>query len=476
MSNPIITENQNTGTSAWNFPLNSFTTIQGYVDKKSYNPGDTVTFFVSTSANGPTYSINIYRMGWYQGTGGCLKGTISGLTGVAQGIWDGTTLTGDSGEIFNSTTHNLEAGWSASTTWSIPSNACTGMYLAVFTNGTSSTGCMFVVKGNSGADYLYVDDCTTDYAYNGWGGYSLYTNPTVDVQVSFNKPHQTHYGTGYTLYFQGPLIHWLEMRGYNLSYTTLLDCCMNPSLLSSCKAFLVAGHSEYWTKEGREGMIAAIASGVSAAFLGADIASWQIRLDNDNAGNPNRTITCYKVTTAASNLANDPHYTTDLPHLTTRPYDPALNYVPAETYVGVGAADDSSSPIGFPWVTDPAMDTRYTAGTGLVANTSYGSVLVGYEWDKTTTHSPANIKIIATSAATDVSSQNVHSETTFYTALSGALVFATGSMQWTWALDSYQFGNTYIPGTNGYVVPQMQILMANVMGALKGPVFSMVGV
>ena len=69
--------------------------------------------------------------------------------------------------------------------------------LAQFTDQNGKqTYCSFVVRGNRPADYVYLRPTTTDCAYNNWGGWSLYTNPTVGVKVSFNRPDWNGGGTG----------------------------------------------------------------------------------------------------------------------------------------------------------------------------------------------------------------------------------------------------------------------------------------
>jgi hypothetical protein len=474
MANPITTENLNTGTTAWIY-TNQGTTVQGYCDKTSYNPGDTVTFFVSVNGAATSYVITIFRLGWYNGLGGCLKYTSSGTTGTAQGYWDGAVLHNCPTQIFDGTTHNFEAGWASTDTWVIPGNAVTGVYLAHFTDqNTVQGGLMFVVKGNASADYVCSRPSTTDAAYNAWGGYSLYTIPTTDVKVSFNKPNDAYSGVGDGYLFEIPAIKWLERQGYNLAYISDVDIHATPGILLTHKAYLSLGHDEYWTKAKRDSVEAAIASGVSAAFLGANDCYWQCRLENDAGANPNRTVVCYKCSTVATNLAIDPQYGVNNAIVTTNWRD-ALIGRPENTMIGQMYSHHNVGNIStanVAWKTDPAMDTAFTAGTGLVANTSYGFDLVGYEWDRVQAGGPANLKVIATSATVDENSVADTSSTTYYRAPSGALVFATGSIAWTWALDTYR---RYSPVSTPVVIPGMQVLFANIMGALKGPVYGNIG-
>jgi len=85
-SNPIVIENQQPGTSAWELtkPGNDTTSqIKGYGSATSVNKGETITFHVSANP-AQTYTIDIYRLGWYQGLGGRLMQHIGPLNAVTQ--------------------------------------------------------------------------------------------------------------------------------------------------------------------------------------------------------------------------------------------------------------------------------------------------------------------------------------------------------------------------------------------------------
>jgi hypothetical protein len=58
------------------------------------------------------------------------------------------------------------------------------------------------------------------------------------------------------------------------------------------------------------------------------------------------------------------------------------------------------------------------------------------------------------------------SDTTYYITSSGAMVFATGSIYWDYALDAYRLTPDPQCANQDLVVPGMQRLMANVMKAL----------
>lgn len=473
MANAIVTENQNTGSTGWDFRSNVATTqIQAYADKLSLDPGQTINFFVSTQSGGTTYSVNIYRLGWYGGTGGCLKSSSTGRTGVAQGYWNesNTTLNNCPTAIVDNTTKNLEAGWTSTDSWTVPSNACTGIYAALFTDANgNTTATTFVVRGNTNAEYVVVQPDTTDCAYNRWGGNSLYTNVGVAVKASFNRPiartpiDQT--GSPLGVYgFEMPAIHWLESQGYNMSYISDIDIHATANILQTHRAYISLGHDEYWTYQMRAAVEAALASGIGLAFFGANACYWQCRLEADASSNANRTVTCYKVQSANGNLANDPQYGVDNTKVTTQWRD-ALLQRPENALIGIMFYDNNNTS-NTTWTVDSNANSPYLAGTGLVNGSSYGSDLTGYEWDNNVLSPPCpnNLNIIGTSARSGVSHPPGYANTTTYVAASGATVFATGSIAWTWGLDSFRWD-----GTSPAVVPGMQNLLTNIMRALIRP-------
>jgi hypothetical protein len=67
-----------------------------------------------------------------------------------------------------------------------------------------------------------------------------------------------------------------------------------------------------------------------------------------------------------------------------------------------------------------------------------------------------------------LSIEGIHdtSNTTYYIAPSGALVFATGAIYWTAALDSYRYDRTLIGTKQAQTIPEIQQFMKNIMAAL----------
>src|SRR5215475_10888404 len=83
--NPIQLENAKPGTTEWNLDNpSSSRQIEGYASAVSINRGEAISFFVNTSD--PSYTLEIFRMGWYGGTGGRRITQPITLTGHSQTI------------------------------------------------------------------------------------------------------------------------------------------------------------------------------------------------------------------------------------------------------------------------------------------------------------------------------------------------------------------------------------------------------
>jgi hypothetical protein len=476
-SNAIITENAQKGTTDWQIPAANGATseIQAYAGATSVSPGQTLTFFVSTQQAGTLYSISIYRLGWYGGLGGRLMVSEAKQVGAAQGYFDSHSnqLVGCKSCNVDTSNGLVEANWQPSYRLAVPSDWTTGIYLAKFTDANNKqTYVPFDVRGNLHSRYIVVTADTTNAAYNNWGGNSLYNYNSEQtetagrgVKVSFDRPYVQGFGSSFVLVFEADAIRWLEHQGYDLSYISSVDLHEDSVQLLQHRAYISLGHDEYWTKEMRDGVDNARDRGVGLAFLEADAAYWQMRFEPDSAGTPDRTIVCYKVQTINHDLTRDPLYGKDNSRVTSLWRDPVLNRS-ENALIGImfsGLNQNQS----FPWQVSPKATSPLFDGTGLQPGQSYSCGIVGYEWDRVFAGgaTPAGLQVLGASSIVDSSNKADVSNTTYYIAPSGAMVFATGSIYWTAALDSYRFDKHASCGLHD-VVPGMQLLMANIMDAL----------
>lgn len=480
-TNVIERENALQGTTGWEIPPGSAATtqIQAYASATSVLPGQKLTFYVSTQADGTLYSLGIYRLGWYGGMGGRLKFLLSNQVGHAQGFYDAQAhrLVNCKSCLVNPDMGFVEANWQPSYTLNVPSDWVTGVYLAKFADtGGLQTYVPFDVLGNDHSTYIVVTADTTYEAYNTWGGFSLYEADSGMYaennhlprgnKVSFDRPYSEEFGSGHVLVFDADTIFWMERQGYDLSYISSVDLHERPRQLLQHAVYLSLGHDEYWTKEMRDGVEYARDHGVSLGFLGANIAYWQMRFETDSKGIPDRTIVCYKVQTDHNDLARDPLYGIDNSRVTSQWRDPVINR-PENALIGVmfsGLNDQSS----FSWQVSSQATFPLLNGTGLQPGQSYGCRLVGYEWDRIFNNgaTPVGLQVIGASRTVNDKNQVDVSNTTYYFAKSGALIFAVGSIYWTTALDSYRLFPDKLCSNQDLIVPGIQKLMANVMEAL----------
>jgi hypothetical protein len=496
-NNPIAKENAQQGTTGWEIPddLAATSQIQAYAGATSVAPGQSITFYVSTQNSGTTYRLDIYRMGWYAGLGARLITTITGLVGVAQGYYDENTgiLHNCPTCTENNDSRDIEANWKPSVTVKADASWVTGVYLAKFTdiNGYA-TYAPFDVLGDPDSTYVAVTADTTYQAYNTWGGWSLYEHETATSgsvsetsapsarawEVSFDRPYNygpdNGDGSSQVLQYEIQAIRWMERNNYDVSYISSVDLDTNPGQLLHHKAYISLGHDEYWTKSMRDGVQNARDHGVGLIFMGADPAYWQMRFAPDDKGVANRNIICYKVQTdnGPADLARDPLYGQDNAVVTSMWRDPVVNR-PENALVGIMFSDLTHAQFGFPWTVDPkAGDSSLLKGTGLQPGQSYGCGIVGYEWDNIVGEpggapngqAPKGLHILATSktVASDPT-QPDFGNTSYYYAPSGAMVFASGSIYWAFALDTYREIPDPTCGAKNTAVPGIETLMNNVM-------------
>jgi hypothetical protein len=416
-------------TSLWqisNYALNH--EIEGYSSATSVGRGESINLMVNTLS--PTYTINVYRIGWYGGVGGRLVHGPVQLTGTQQPACP----------IVDAATSLLECNWSVNYTLNIPNNPtdptdwASGYYLVKLTDAANKQSYIpFIIRDDSRtADLLMQAAVTTYQGYNNWGGKSLYNfNSTGNIaarKISFNRPYADTYGgkgSGQFFAYELRMLRFLEREGYDVVYSTNIDTHISGSQLTRYKGFLSVGHDEYWTRQMRDAVEAARNGGVNLGFFGANVGYWQIRLEPSTAGAAaNRTLVSYK------NAGLDPITATNPAEATVLFRDIQVNR-PEASLVGVMFDND-------PGNKDMVISNCIAwicNGTNLV-NGSVLTGMLGYEVDRVDSSSPANIEIISQSPYL-VGTQTRYSNMTFYTAASGAKVFATGSMNWNYGLDAY---------------------------------------
>lgn len=417
-ANIITEENARPGTDRWRLRSNPSEEIAGYASATSVAAGETIRFFVTSPD--PTFTIEIFRMGWYNGLGGRRMTDAVERPGVAQPI----PVPDAEGMI--------RCNWSESHAVTIPTDWVSGVYLAKLTARPSDKQAyiMFVVRDERRADLLFQSSVTTFQAYNSWGGKSLYRHNSTGQwakKVSFDRPYATDTGAaGFIFRWEYNMVRWLEREGYDVTYATNIDTHARPQTLRRADAFLSVGHDEYWTWEMRANVEAARNAGVHLAFFSANTCYWQIRLE-DNF----RTIVGHKESALSSDpVAMDGNPLND--HLTTTKWRLVPVMRPEEALIGVMYLE---SPVD-------GDITITNASHWVFANTNLQNGdklkgLLGYEVDAMQGFGPSNVVRLAHSPFVSDEGEHGFSDMTIYTHGKETLVFATGTIQWSWGLDDF---------------------------------------
>lgn len=286
--NKIVRENSKAGTTDWQLTFvqsRDFRSkvIEGYCSRTSVRAGETIDIFVSAD---PVTSVNIdiFRMGYYGGKGGCLM-TRMGPFKVAP----------QPDPVIAE--HRLrECHWDKTAQLTIPDDWVSGVYLGKLSSEDHryESYVIFIVRDDREADLLFQCSDTTWQSYNKWPDeYSLYDSDapfqphSSRTWVSFDRPYGKYpqvvdqplsQGSGEFLLWEYPLCYWLEKQGYDVTYCSNIDTHTDPEGLKRIKGFLSVGHDEYWTLDMFHHIKQAVHNGLNVAFLSGNSIMFAIEM------------------------------------------------------------------------------------------------------------------------------------------------------------------------------------------------------
>ncbi|MBM7127482.1 N,N-dimethylformamidase beta subunit family domain-containing protein [Dyella flava] len=460
--------------------------IAGYASYTSVLPGGSLDLHISVNASSSDYLIEVFRLGYYQGLGARLIQTISKSDGVRQIRDDHSNL------VVDKTSGCVQCGWKVSHTLQISSDWPSGIYLARLTSADRyQCHIVFCVRSAGQASaLLYVQPTLTYQAYNGYPfvssssfpyprvGRSLYPVSSIScastpnpisggpaaVTVSYDRPYtmcesyvgNVGNGVSFDAYTYEPFfIRWAEQNGYQLDYVTDLDVdALGISLLQQYRGVVFPGHFEYFTKNIRDSLEKAKNQSVHLAFLGANPAYYQVRLESS----PNvagKSVVCYKGATG----------------------DPQANTLFGSTlYSSIGRNDCLLAGVSHAIcgagnqilpVQVAGADHWVWDGAGVLNGTLLPGLL-GYEVDV------QNLRPFSRTGTYTLLSQSSYlgwqSNSSIYQTDGGAWVFAAGTMSWTWGLSESItfdgkpltfFGNPVPEGTNSAAIQQATANLLN---------------
>ncbi|GIF14791.1 fibronectin type III domain-containing protein [Actinoplanes teichomyceticus] len=405
----------------------------------------------------------VYRLGWYGGRGARQVATIAG-----------PQTTQPSGTVDATTGMASCANWAINGTWSAPADATPGVYVITIArndlaSAKSHIGPFVVTDPGHEAKIAVKLSDSTWQAYNHAGadpsnphaGRSLYGQGSASTftadktlrakAVSYDRPLLTRKYYPQTTFWNAeyPLVRWLERLGYDVDYLTCAQVDADPTLLLGREVVISSGHDEYWSAGMRDAFVAARDHSTQASnllIMAGNEAFWRIRFASDR-----RSFACWKDThdgaLNATGLYSGTWQDTRSFNTDRRPASLLtgqrfrLNGIAAQSLVATAAH------AGLPlW--------RSTPVAALTGSATWASPvgIVGFEADEpadtSSTERPAGLIRLSQATTTvtgGLSDDNgndygqsgtyVHAMTA-YRAASGAAVFATGTVQYSWGLDA----------------------------------------
>lgn len=419
----IIYENSLKGTSNWQItnPNSQSNYVEGFANLTYAQAGQTVGLFISTTA--PTYSLVMYRMGYYQGFGAREVFSSGEINGTLQ-----PTCPLDTSVNMVSCTN-----WTDPFELKVSPNYMQGDYLIKLTASTGQQSYipLIIWNPNSHAAYAVVARSLTEEGWNTYGGYSYYTGKGPCILnsgsyppcnrarvVSFDRPFSQGNGASDFLENEYPLVQYMEKHGLDVAYISDITLNDFPNLALNHRAILSLGHDETWTTSERQGVQNAITKGVNVIFFGAAAVLRHSRLESSAFG-PDRQEVDYR------NSSEDPLNNGSNPlNVTGNTFSsPPTSWseVPltGQVYSGYVILGKGVFPLV---VTDPA--SWLYKGTGLKMNQQVPNVIqTDFDHFIPNTGAPSNIDILAHSPISLTSvytnqgkwNGNTYSDFTYYT-------------------------------------------------------------
>jgi hypothetical protein len=434
--------------------------IEGYASRASVRAGERLSFHVSANPEG-RFILDLYRLGFYGGLGARKVASLGPFAGRRQP------------DPAVGPNRRRECGWEACVALTVPSDWPSGVYLGKLTaeaEGLQSY-LTFVVRDERRADLMLQVSDTTWQAYNRWPSqFSLYDNGKsawywgAGVDVSFDRPYGKYCqildqplstGSGEFLLWEFPLAYWLEEQGYDVTYVSNLDTHADGPGLRRARGFLSVGHDEYYSLGMFGNLKAAIAEGLSVAFLSGNTCCGLIEVLPSSDGRPDRILRRIDRFGPADAVGDR-----TFPDMRTLP-----RKGPNENTL-IGARSTGPVMGGAPW-TCAMPDHWLFEGTGMKKGDGIPG-LVGWEWHGEPADLPG-LEVVATDVTKCSAGDGVYTATV-YPGPKGNVVFNAATCWWS---DGLSAPPGYLhPKAHGAAPkgpdPRVQRITANLLRRMTG--------
>lgn len=235
-----------------NLSCSSFV-IEGYSNKQSFLPGETIKLYIKGNSDIERCALHILDY----------KNNIA--YAVTSSIFEQA--------IKNPDPSSNGFGYEKTVEFKIP-DLISGIY-------TIEGKIPFVVKPKENVDILVVHATNTANAYANSGGKSLYNSDRA-TEVSFLRPIGMEE-------FSQPGLNWFQsLQSNKVGFICDADL-QDFTTLNKAKILAIIGHNEYWTKAARKNFDRFINEGNDALILSGNTMWWQVRYSEDLS-----KMICYK--------------------------------------------------------------------------------------------------------------------------------------------------------------------------------------
>lgn len=324
----VAAENKNAGIGLTASDWKSFHFYQQngsvlWLDHQSVTCGARIGIHASLARN-PTdgkidkspRSFQVLRIGWYGGSGARMMWN----SGPIKLKYRNTPNTKNS-------TRTVETSWPVSSTFEVGSDWTPGLYLvaSVGASGKFENVSPFILRSSSSDSKLVLVHSTLTWAaYNSFGGHSTYSGAVAGQDErsrisSFDRPFAGS-GISHIMRDAVSFVQYLESTGLNIDQISDVDMSNTPSLVRNYSGLIFSGHSEYMTRNEFDSIAAARNLGINIAFMGANNAYWQARIEPSPIGR-DRHLVIYR------DALTDPQ--TDWQKVTVEFGNPRINTPPS---------------------------------------------------------------------------------------------------------------------------------------------------
>ncbi len=384
-------------------------TIEGYTDKPSYSPGQTIDFKVHTLQ--PTFSLEVRRFGKEDSV-----------------VFEKVELKGTK-QNYRKYSYKYGARWATSYSFQVPSDWKSGLYGArVYDQSGEEFYIMFTIKNSSSTKpkIAVLANNFTWESYNLWGGGSFYgykindgTNRKYAQILNFQRPNPriNPYEDSIHLPFAEKfLLSWLEKNGYSYDVISEYDLHHQPGILQQYETLALNSHSEYWTTEMYNGFESFLNKGGNVLNLSANSIYWKVAVKGDQM-EVRKDKGYHTLTNEKGGLWRD----------LSRPESKHLGV--AYNYLGYGTYTPYKVERPDHWI---FKNTGLKTGELIGETGVNGRGAAGGETDKITPHTPKNFVRLA-------KGQNPNqggSDMIYYDTPYGGGVYSVGSLTFTGTLES----------------------------------------